>query len=166
MVMSMVAVGGITRLTGSGLSMTEWHPLMGWIPPLTQESWLAVFELYKQSPQYVEVNHWMDLEDFKQIFFWEYVHRVLGRTIGTVFLLPWIVFVVRGTLRGSWAWRTFIAFALGGAQGLLGWFMVQSGLTDVPEVESLPTCGPFILGVYRGIVCVVARDGHLLASAE
>jgi cytochrome c oxidase assembly protein subunit 15 len=135
MILAMVAVGGITRLTGSGLSMTEWHPLMGWVPPLTEAHWVRVFDLYQQSPQYREVNHWMSLTDFKQIFFWEYVHRVLGRTIGSVFFLPWLVFVIRRRVRGVWIWRTFLAFALGGAQGLLGWFMVQSGLHEIPEVS-------------------------------
>ena len=166
MIMGMVAVGGITRLTGSGLSMTEWHPLMGWIPPLSVADWNHVFDLYKESPEYQKVNHWMDLEHFKQIFFWEYIHRVLGRLIGLVFFLPWVYFVLRKHLRGAWIWKTFIAFALGGAQGLLGWFMVQSGLRDVPEVShfrlaahlSLAFCvGSYVLWLAMDIVWPVAQ---------
>jgi heme a synthase len=150
MILAMVAVGGITRLTGSGLSMTEWHPLMGWIPPMSQGEWVRVFDLYKQSPQYLEVNHWMSLADFQQIFFWEYVHRVLGRLIGSVFFLPWLFFVLRGWVRGVWVWRTFLAFALGGAQGLLGWFMVQSGLHDVPEVSHYRLAAHLSLAFFVG----------------
>ncbi len=135
MVAVMVAVGGITRLTGSGLSMVEWHPLMGAIPPGTEAEWLAVFERYKQFPQYLKVNDWMQLADFKRIFFWEYFHRLLGRLLGLVFFIPWLYFVLRKRLQGVWARRTFVAFLLGGAQGLLGWFMVRSGLVDVPAVS-------------------------------
>jgi cytochrome c oxidase assembly protein subunit 15 len=148
----MVAVGGITRLTGSGLSMTEWHPLMGWLPPLTDDAWHHVFSRYQQSPQYLDVNHWMTLSQFKQIFFWEYIHRLLGRSIGLVFLLPWLVFVFKRSLQGAWIWRTGLAFVLGGAQGLLGWFMVQSGLVDLPEVSHYRLAAhlslAFVLGAY------------------
>lgn len=161
LILSMVAVGGITRLTGSGLSMTEWHPLMGWIPPLNHEDWLDVFELYKASPQYLEVNAWMGLEDFKQIFFWEYVHRVLGRVIGLAFFLPWLFFVMRRHIRGVWILKTLVAFVLGGAQGFMGWFMVQSGLVDVPEVSHFRLAAhlslAFILGTY---VLWLALDCH------
>jgi len=150
MILAMVAVGGITRLTGSGLSMTEWHPLMGWIPPLNEADWNHVFDLYKQSPQYLEVNQWMTLDNFKQIFFWEYIHRVLGRLIGVVFFLPWLYFVIRRSVRGAWIWRTFIAFALGGAQGLLGWFMVQSGLRDIPEVSHFRLAAHLSLAFFLG----------------
>ena len=135
MVALMVVVGGVTRLTGSGLSMVDWHPLMGALPPLDEPSWLAVFERYKLSPQYAQVNHWMTLADFKRIFFWEYVHRLLGRLIGVAFFVPWLVFVLQKRLRGGVAVRAAIAFLLGGAQGLMGWFMVKSGLVDVPEVS-------------------------------
>lgn len=131
----MVVVGGITRLTGSGLSMVDWHPLMGALPPLGEDAWQAVFLRYQQSPQYAQVNHWMTLADFKQIFFWEYLHRVLGRAIGVAFFVPWLIFVLQRRLRGGVAVRAGVAFLLGGAQGLLGWFMVQSGLVDVPEVS-------------------------------
>ncbi|MCO4763649.1 MAG: COX15/CtaA family protein [Myxococcales bacterium] len=135
MIGAMVIIGGITRLTGSGLSMVEWHPLMGALPPLDETSWKAVFARYQLSPQYDQVNQWMTLADFKQIFFWEYLHRLFGRLIGVVFFAPWLVFTLRKQLRGRVAWRAGAAFVLGGAQGLLGWFMVKSGLVDVPEVS-------------------------------
>jgi len=135
MIMSMVVVGGITRLSGSGLSMVEWRPLMGTLPPLSAEEWSRVFELYQASPQYQEVNAWMGLDDFKRIFFWEYLHRLLGRLIGLVFFLPWAYFSLTKALRGSWRWRAFVALLLGGAQGLMGWYMVKSGLVDRPEVS-------------------------------
>ncbi len=131
----MVLIGGITRLTGSGLSMVEWHPLMGALPPSGTEAWQAVFDRYKESPQYNLVNHWMTLADFKRIFFWEYLHRLLGRVIGLAFVVPWVVFVIRGKLRGRLAKRTALAFVLGGAQGLMGWIMVKSGLVDMPAVS-------------------------------
>ena len=117
MIMTMVVVGGVTRLTGSGLSMVEWRPLMGALPPMSEAEWGRVFELYQQSPQYQQVNHWMRLDDFKQIFFWEYLHRLLGRMIGLVFALPWLYFTLRGALQGRWRLRAFIALLLGGSQG-------------------------------------------------
>ncbi len=135
LIAAMVVIGGITRLTGSGLSMVDWHPLMGALPPLDEASWEAVFARYKLSPQYAHVNHWMTLGDFKQIFFWEYLHRLLGRFIGVAFFVPWALFVWQRRLRGATARRAGVAFVLGGAQGLLGWFMVKSGLVDVPEVS-------------------------------
>jgi len=131
----MVVVGGITRLTGSGLSMVEWRPLMGALPPLTEAAWQATFAKYQASPQFQLVNHWMELADFQRIFFWEWFHRLLGRTVGLVCALPWLFFVVTGRLRGRWLWLTLLAFVLGGGQGLLGWFMVKSGLVDVPAVS-------------------------------
>lgn len=151
MIAAMVVIGGITRLTGSGLSMVDWHPLMGALPPLSEDAWQAVFARYQQSPQYAQVNHWMTLGDFKQIFFWEYLHRLLGRLIGVVFFLPWVVFVAQKRLRGAFAGRTAIAFLLGGGQGLLGWFMVQSGLVDVPEVSH------FRLAAHLGLAFLVAQ---------
>lgn len=135
LVLLMVVVGGTTRLTGSGLSMVDWHPLMGALPPLTEAEWLRVFERYQESPQYQQVNHWMALSDFKRIFFWEYLHRLLGRLIGVVFTVPFVVFLVRRQLRGAWIWRALSCLALGGGQGLLGWYMVRSGLVDRPEVS-------------------------------
>ncbi len=135
MIVAMVAIGGVTRLTGSGLSMVEWRPLMGALPPMSDAEWQAVFEKYQESPQYQLVNHWMELADFQQIFFWEYVHRLFGRLIGMVFFVPWLVFAIRGRLRGRLLRRTFGAFVLGGLQGVMGWYMVKSGLVDVPAVS-------------------------------
>jgi len=137
MITLMVAVGGITRLTGSGLSMVEWHPLMGTIPPLDEAAWQATFAKYKLSPQYLKVNSWMQLDDFKRIFMWEYLHRLLGRTIGLVFFVPMVWLWRKGSLQGVHRRRALIAFFLGGSQGLLGWFMVKSGLVDRPEVSHL-----------------------------
>ena len=134
-VCAMVGLGGTVRLTGSGLSMVEWHPLMGTLPPLGQQAWQATFDAYKASPQFEQVNHWMDLAAFKRIFFWEYLHRLVGRLIGVLFALPWLWFVVRRRLVRRDALRTGIAFVLGGLQGLLGWYMVRSGLVDRPEVS-------------------------------
>lgn len=132
---AMVLIGGITRLTGSGLSMVTWQPLMGALPPMSEAEWQAVFAQYQATPQYRLVNHWMTLADFERIFFWEYLHRLWGRLIGVVFFLPWLYFTVRGRLWGRWAARAFVAFVLGGLQGALGWFMVKSGLVDVPAVS-------------------------------
>lgn len=135
MILVMVCIGGITRLTGSGLSMVEWHPLMGALPPLSEAAWAEVFTKYQASPQYQQVNHWMTLADFKQIFFWEYLHRLFGRLIGLVAFVPWLVMVVTKRLQGAWIGRTFLLIVLGGLQGLMGWYMVKSGLVDVPEVS-------------------------------
>ena len=113
MVFAMVIVGGATRLTGSGLSMVEWHPLMGALPPLSESDWVETFQKYQASPQYQRVNHWMALSDFKRIFLWEYAHRLLGRLIGVFFLVPWLLFLVRRSLDRPLAWKTFVAFLLG-----------------------------------------------------
>ena len=137
MIAAMVVVGGATRMTGSGLSMVDWHPLMGAIPPLDQAGWNDVFSRYQTSPQYQQVNAWMTLADFKRIFLWEYGHRLLGRLLGLVFFFPWIVFIYRKQLRGRRIWQSGIGFLLGALQGVLGWYMVQSGLVDRPEVSHL-----------------------------
>ncbi len=133
----MVLVGGITRLTGSGLSMVDWRPVLGVLPPIGEAAWNEVFDAYKSSPEYREVNSWMELADFKRIFFWEYLHRVLGRIVGLVAFVPWLYFRLRGRLEDWVSTRVVIAIVLGGAQGLLGWYMVQSGLVDRPEVSHL-----------------------------
>lgn len=152
MILVMVVIGGITRLTGSGLSMVDWRPLMGALPPMSEQEWNAVFDLYKQSPQYAQVNSWMTLGDFKQIFFWEYFHRLWGRLIGLVFFLPWLYFVIRGRLKGRWAAKAAVAFLLGGGQALLGWYMVKSGLIHRPEVShyrlAAHLCLAFFVGAY------------------
>jgi len=135
LIYAMVVLGGVTRLTGSGLSMVDWDPLMGWIPPLTQLEWERVFELYRQSPEYQKINMGMDLAGFQSIFLLEYLHRVLGRLIGLAFLLPFIYFWVSGKIQRSAIPRFILMFILGGLQGVLGWYMVKSGLIDNPHVS-------------------------------
>ncbi|HST00727.1 MAG TPA: COX15/CtaA family protein [Usitatibacter sp.] len=137
LVAAMVVVGGVTRLTHSGLSIVEWQPVAGAIPPLDEADWQAEFAKYKTSPEYRQRNFDMALADFKGIFWWEFVHRLLGRTVGIVFLLPFLWFLWRGEVRGGLAWRLVAIFALGGLQGAVGWLMVKSGLVDDPRVSSL-----------------------------
>jgi cytochrome c oxidase assembly protein subunit 15 len=135
LVFVMVVVGGITRLTHSGLSITEWQPIVGALPPLNADQWEQVFSLYRQTPQYRLVNAGMTLEQFKGIFWWEYIHRLLGRVIGLAFLLPLVWFAWRGRIERSLIPRLAGLFVLGGLQGALGWYMVQSGLVDDPRVS-------------------------------
>jgi cytochrome c oxidase assembly protein subunit 15 len=128
LVIAMVAVGGATRLTGSGLSITEWRPVTGAIPPLTEQAWLTEFEKYRQIPQYELVNKGMTLSEFKFIYAWEWGHRQLGRLIGIVFFLPLLWFWMRGAIKGRLALTLLGIGALGGLQGAVGWIMVASGL--------------------------------------
>lgn len=131
----MVVIGGITRLTGSGLSMVDWNPIMGAIPPLSEAQWEHTFEEYKQFPEYQLINYKMTLSEFKSIFFWEYIHRLIGRMLGLVFLIPFAWFIIKRKMDSRQIKRGIILFILGLSQGLLGWFMVMSGLVDVPEVS-------------------------------
>jgi len=131
----MIVVGGITRLTQSGLSMVEWDPIMGIVPPIGEAQWMAVFDKYKQSPEYLKINAGMTLAGFKSIFYWEYGHRVLGRIIGVIYFVPLVYFMLRGMVPRQWYARLFGLFLLGGLQGLMGWYMVKSGLVDVPRVS-------------------------------
>ena len=135
MVYAMVILGGVTRLTGSGLSMVEWDPIFGILPPLDQANWDETFSLYQQSPEYRKINIGMDLDGFKRIYWFEYSHRVLGRTIGTVFLLPFLFFLIKGWINRPLVPKLVTMFVLGGLQGLLGWYMVKSGLVDNPHVS-------------------------------
>ncbi|MBI2320070.1 MAG: COX15/CtaA family protein [Betaproteobacteria bacterium] len=135
MLFALIVVGGVTRLTHSGLSMVEWQPLIGVVPPLNQDQWLEVFAKYQETPEFRQVNFDMGLEEFKGIFWWEYVHRLLGRLMGLAFLLPYVVFLLRGRLRGTLAWKLAGVFALGALQGAMGWYMVKSGLVDDPRVS-------------------------------
>ncbi|MBF0678935.1 MAG: COX15/CtaA family protein [Devosia sp.] len=135
MVLAMVMVGGMTRLTGSGLSITTWKPISGIIPPLTQADWQAEFEGYKLIPQYEVYNHWMTLEDFKGIFWWEWGHRFLGRIIGFAFAIPFLVFLFQRRLTSDMTLPLAGLFILGGFQGFLGWWMVSSGLTELTSVS-------------------------------
>ncbi len=131
LIVLMVVVGGITRLTESGLSITEWKPISGTLPPLTDAQWQAEFDHYKQIGQYKLLNQGMTLEAFKHIFFWEYLHRLLGRLIGMAFALPLIWFAVRRQIPRGYGWRLVALLAVGGLQGALGWLMVRSGLSGM-----------------------------------
>ncbi len=135
MVFGTLVVGGVTRLTHSGLSIVEWQPLVGTLPPLNAEQWQEVFGKYQQTPEYQQVNRGMGLSEFKTIFWWEYVHRLLGRGIGLVFLLPFAYFLARGRLERGLAPKLAGIFLLGGLQGAMGWYMVKSGLVDDPRVS-------------------------------
>lgn len=131
----MIIIGAITRLTESGLSMVEWRPLIGALPPLNEAEWRRVFELYQQTPEYQKKNFWMGIDDFKQIFFWEWFHRFLGRFIGIIYALPFLYFLIRRKIPQGYHLPLFGLLILGGLQGLLGWYMVQSGLVDRPSVS-------------------------------
>jgi len=135
MVYFMVLLGGLTRLTHSGLSMVDWKPVIGWLPPLSVEEWERVFENYRQTPEYLKINQHMTLEDFKSIFWFEYVHRLWGRVMGLVFAVPFVVFLLRGRIGWRLAPRLLLVFLLGALQGGLGWYMVKSGLVDRPDVS-------------------------------
>jgi len=135
MVFGMIVVGGATRLTHSGLSITEWQPIVGTLPPLSLDDWNTAFDKYKQTPEFKQVNHAMSLEEFKGIFWWEYAHRLLGRTIGMVFLLPLLWFIWRKSVSGALTLKLGGIFILGGLQGAMGWYMVKSGLVDDPRVS-------------------------------
>ena len=134
-VMVILLVGGITRLTGSGLSMVDWRPVSGILPPIGEQAWLDEFSQYQQSPQYKLVNKGMALDEFKYIFFWEYLHRVLGRIVGLICLVPYLWFLLRGKLSGSLKKKGALLVFLVCAQGFMGWYMVKSGLVKDPEVS-------------------------------
>jgi cytochrome c oxidase assembly protein subunit 15 len=135
LIFCMVVIGGITRLTGSGLSITEWKPIMGSIPPLNNADWEIAFQKYKQIPQFQQVNYDFTLEDFKTIFFWEYFHRLIGRLIGIVFIVPFLWFFFKGMFDKKTLTKVLFLFFLGGLQGFLGWFMVKSGLSERTSVS-------------------------------
>ena len=137
LVFAMVVVGGVTRLTHSGLSITEWQPIVGTLPPLDDQQWDAAFAKYQATPEYSQVNRGMTLDAFKGIFWWEYFHRLLGRAIGVAFLLPLVWFVVRHRIPPGFAPKLLAIFVLGALQGAMGWYMVQSGLVDDPRVSHL-----------------------------
>ena len=149
LVFAMVVLGGVTRLTRSGLSIVEWQPLMGAIPPLTEADWLELFEKYKRTPEYLKVNVGMDLAGFKGIFWLEYLHRLLGRAIGVVFLVPFLYFLIRRRIERPLVPKLAALFVLGGLQGLLGWLMVASGLVDEPRVS------PYRLTAHLGLAVII-----------
>jgi cytochrome c oxidase assembly protein subunit 15 len=135
LVFAMIVVGGATRLTDSGLSITEWQPLLGAIPPLSETDWLIAFEKYRQIPEYQIVNKGMSLEAFKFIYWWEWSHRFLGRIIGVAFAIPLLWFWMRGQLRRGLPIKLVGVLALGALQGVIGWYMVKSGLADRVDVS-------------------------------
>ncbi len=135
MVFAMVVLGGLTRLTGSGLSMVEWKPVTGWLPPLGEGEWQAVFARYRETPEFEAVNRDMTLDGFKSIFWLEYLHRLWGRLMGVVFAVPFVVFLAAGWLNRLLVLRLLGVCVLGGRPGGLGWTMVKSGLVDIPEVD-------------------------------
>lgn len=134
-IFGMILLGGVTRLTNSGLSMVEWKPLVGIIPPLSQADWQELFLKYQQYPEYQKINMGMTLDEFKPIFMYEYLHRVLGRLIGIIFIIPFVYFCVTKKLSPQLSIRLTIMLILGGCQGVLGWYMVKSGLVDNPHVS-------------------------------
>ena len=134
-IFAMMVLGGLTRLTGSGLSMVTWQPVTGWLPPLDAAEWESVFALYRETPEFRRVNFWMTVDDFRSIFWLEYLHRLWGRLIGVVFAVPAVWFALRGRIGRRLGIGLLLAFLLGAAQGALGWYMVQSGLVDRPEVS-------------------------------
>jgi len=160
MVFAMVIIGGVTRLTESGLSMVEWRPIFGTLPPFAVAEWERIFALYRESPQYLAHSTGMTLAEFKTIYWWEYVHRLSGRLIGLVFLLPFLWFVVRRRI----SWRMTLAlaglFALGGLQGVLGWYMVQSGLIDQPRVSPyrLTAHLGLAIAIYSGLLWLLLKE--------
>ncbi|WMI65627.1 COX15/CtaA family protein [Aestuariibaculum sp. YM273] len=131
----MVIVGGITRLTDSGLSISNYKLITGTIPPIGDQEWQEAFDLYKQYPEYQKLNNHFTIEDFKSIYFWEWLHRVIGRTIGMVFILPFIYFLIRKQLTKATIKKCIVLLGLGAFQGFLGWYMVKSGLIDMPDVS-------------------------------
>ncbi len=135
MVFAMMIIGAITRLSESGLSMVEWQPLFGWLPPLNDGEWQRVFLLYQETSQYKLVNFDMSLAEFKNIFFWEYIHRIWGRLIGLVFGLPFFIFLIRGNIPTGYKLHLSILLFMGALQGFIGWWMVKSGFIDRIEVS-------------------------------
>ena len=145
----MVVIGGVTRLTGSGLSMVEWRPLMGILPPLNAAEWQRVFDLYRASPEYEQFNYGMDLGEFKTIFFWEYFHRLWGRLLGLAFGLPFLVLLVTKRVPFGYNRRLTLLLLLGGFQGVIGWWMVKSGLSQDAAVSQ------YRLAVHLGTALVI-----------
>jgi cytochrome c oxidase assembly protein subunit 15 len=163
----MVLVGGATRLTESGLSIVEWKPVTGSLPPLTQEQWTQAFEAYKTIPQYRELNAGMTLAEFKTIFWWEWSHRLLGRVIGVAYLLPFLWFLWRGALSADLKRRLWLIFGLGALQGAVGWWMVASGLTLRVEVSQYRLATHLVLAllIFAAIVWTLRRLAERPAAA-
>src|SRR5664279_4466550 len=163
----MVLVGGATRLTESGLSIVEWKPVTGTLPPLNAEQWTAAFEAYKTIPQYRELNAGMSLSEFKTIFWWEWSHRLLGRAIGVAYLLPFLWFLWRGAFNAGLRRRLWLIFGLGALQGAVGWWMVASGLTLRVEVSQYRLATHLVLAllIFAAIVWTLRRLAERPPSA-
>jgi heme a synthase len=162
LVLAMVLVGGATRLTESGLSITEWQPVMGALPPLGEAQWQAEFEKYQAIPQYHALNQGMSLAAFKTIYWWEWTHRLIGRLIGVVFLLPFLWFLWRGWVGPGLRGRLWFIFGLGALQGAVGWWMVASGLADRTEVSQYRLATHLVLAcaIYAAIIWTAQRLGE------
>jgi len=159
MIFVMIVLGGVTRLTESGLSMVEWKPLRGWLPPMTMDDWNELFDKYRRFPEFIENNPDMTVYDFKNIFWLEFIHRVWGRLIGVVFFVPMVVFFIRKRFSKKMMVHALTLFVLGGLQGGLGWFMVKSGLVDRPDVSQYRLVAHLGLAVFiLGYTLIVAFD--------
>jgi heme a synthase len=159
MTFAVLVVGGITRLTQSGLSIVDWQPLMGVVPPLNEAQWQEAFDRYRQFPEYQQLRRGMSMSEFQFIFFWEYLHRVVARLIGLVFLIPFLFFWIRGYLNRPLLVRALALFGLGAAQGVMGWIMVASGLVDRPSVSHYRLAAHLSLAfVIFGYAVWLARD--------
>jgi heme a synthase len=157
-VLAIVVVGGATRLTESGLSITEWNPVLGVIPPLSEAEWLVEFEKYRQIPEYQQINRGMSLDAFKTIYWWEWTHRLLGRLVGFVFAVPFVIFAIRGWISRSMMPRLGLLFVLGGLQGAVGWWMVASGLTERTDVSQ------YRLATHLTLACVILAAAVWIAE--
>ena len=170
LVFAMVVVGGITRLTESGLSITEWRPITGAIPPLSQADWNTAFALYQQTPEYREINGpaGMTLAQFKEIYWWEFLHRLLGRVIGLVFGLGLLWFAIRRAIPRGYGWKMVALLVLGGLQGALGWYMVVSGLTDRTDVSHFRLSAHLLLAlaIMAALVWTALDLRRLAATGE
>jgi len=162
LIFCMVVLGGVTRLTESGLSMTDWRPVTGWLPPLDDAGWQAEFERYQASPEYKQINAGMSVAEFKTIFWFEYSHRVLGRLIGLAFFIPFMVFLARRRLDRRLIVKLWVLFGLGALQGFVGWFMVASGLVERPSVSQYRLAMHLALAfvIYGAIVATMLGLRH------
>ncbi|MAH84283.1 MAG: hypothetical protein CBB68_08040 [Rhodospirillaceae bacterium TMED8] len=171
MIFFMITLGGFTRLTQSGLSMVEWRPITGWLPPLTEVAWNDLFKKYQAFPEFRENNSDMNVSDFKGIFWLEYFHRLWGRIIGVAFFIPFVFFLLRGWVSFALGARLLIMFVGGGLQGVLGWYMVKSGLVDQPDVSQYRLAAhlSLALAIYCytfWVALILWRDGVFLHSVE
>ena len=168
LIFAMVVVGGATRLTGSGLSITEWKPILGAIPPLSAADWQEAFDKYRAIPQYQLVNKGMSLAEFQVIYWWEWAHRFLGRFIGVAFAIPFLAFAAAGHIRRDLAPSLIALFALGALQGFMGWYMVQSGLVDRVSVSQYRLAAHLGLAaiIYAAMIWVMLGVGQQARAAR